>query len=683
MVRKLALAVSLALGTLSVPVHALGLGELSSKSALNQNFSGNITLLSVRPEELDGVRVKLADTEAFNRAGIDRPFYLSLLKFEPTLSKKGNSVIRVTSEFPIREPFMNFLIEVNWPNGRLLREYTVLLDPPTTTRRRPPKVTPAAKAAPAPARSVAPVQKTTAPAASSAAGFDGSEYGPVVANDTAWSIAKKVRPGGVSMEQMMMALLEANPHAFVDGNINRLRKGRILRVPALSEIQKLSRQQARQAYREQQDRWLARRDEKLQGAAQAESADEAPGDGGTAAADPNDQLRIATARPEGEGEAGAGDDDAVAPAASDIKSRLIVARENAETSRQEAETLRTQVDDLQARLENMQKLLTLKDDQLAQFQDRLVTEESAPVETVGEPEPVVAGEEIAPVDEVVEQTAPVEAEEAVAAAVEEAVEAAAADEEYRIEDIAPQIDPDLIVLGGVVEEGRCRGYHPADRPRPGRRGCGAEAMVEAAADEIVVDQDGGDAEIVIEEEPAAESVTPVEPTDSVVTAVEPAPEPAPPEPVVAEQETVSEPVIADTAEPTVADPAPGNPIMRMVEQNILPVAVGGVSLLALFGWLATRGRRRKGEEAEPLLAGAGAAAESAAVELDEAPVVDEPVLDPDALSDLPDSSFLDEFSPSDINSLQDETGKWTRCPRPMSILHMVVTSRRRRCCNRP
>lgn len=166
MVRKLALAVSLALGTLSVPVHALGLGELSSKSALNQNFSGNITLLSVRPEELDGVRVKLADTEAFNRAGIDRPFYLSLLKFEPTLSKKGNSVIRVTSEFPIREPFMNFLIEVNWPNGRLLREYTVLLDPPTTTRRRPPKVTPAAKAAPAPARSVAPVQKTTAPAAS-------------------------------------------------------------------------------------------------------------------------------------------------------------------------------------------------------------------------------------------------------------------------------------------------------------------------------------------------------------------------------------------------------------------------------------------------------------------------------------------------------------------------------------
>ena len=102
-------------------------------------------------------------------------------------------------------------------------------------------------------------------------------------------------------------------------------------------------------------------------------------------------MKIATARPEGEGEAGAGDDDAVSPAASDLKSRLIVARENAETSRQEAETLRTQVDDLQARLENMQKLLSLKDDQLAQLQDRLVTDESAVTETATEMQPEARG----------------------------------------------------------------------------------------------------------------------------------------------------------------------------------------------------------------------------------------------------------------------------------------------------
>ena len=184
----------------------------------------------------------------------------------------------MTSEFPIREPFLNFLIEVNWPKGRLLREYTVLLDPPTTTKRRPPKVTPAARTTAGGTGQAEPVGPTDRPAVRRRPvrprqSARGSEYGPVMANDTAWSIAKKVRPGGVSMEQMMMALLEANPQAFIDGNINRLRKGQILRVPSLSEIQELSRQQAREAYREQQDQWLARRDEKLQSAAESEQAE--------------------------------------------------------------------------------------------------------------------------------------------------------------------------------------------------------------------------------------------------------------------------------------------------------------------------------------------------------------------------------------------------------------------------
>lgn len=196
---------------------------------MNQNFQGDITLLSAKADELDTIRVKLADSEAFTRAGVDRPFYLSLLKFEPVLGDKGRPVIRVTSEFPIREPFMNFLVEVNWPNGRLLREYTVLLDPPTTTKRRPPAVAPAAKVAASTPRKAAvkptTVQATPPAAPSGTVSTDGSEYGPVRANETAWSIAKKLRTGGVSMEQMMIALLNANPQAFVDGNINRLRRG--------------------------------------------------------------------------------------------------------------------------------------------------------------------------------------------------------------------------------------------------------------------------------------------------------------------------------------------------------------------------------------------------------------------------------------------------------------------------
>ncbi|MCW5587900.1 MAG: hypothetical protein KIS75_17350, partial [Chromatiales bacterium] len=444
---------------MSVPVHALGLGELSSKSGLNQNFSGDITLLSVQAEELDTVRVKLADTDAFARAGVDRPFYLSLLKFEPALTAKGATVIRVTSEFPIREPFLNFLVEVNWPNGRLLREYTVLLDPPTTTKRRPPQVTPAPQtrrttpvpAAAAPARPAAPTAKTAVTAQSEMAA-GGSEYGPVKANDTAWSIAKQVRPRGVSMEQMMIALLNANPNAFVDGNINRLRKGQILRVPNAAEIQQLSRQEARQAYRQQQDAWLAQRNEKLQSAAEQAAADTASTTSGATEADAQDQLRIATARPEGVGEAGAGDDNATATTSSDLSSRLIAARENAETSRQEAETLRSQVDDLQERLQNMQKLLTLKDDQLAQLQDRVVSEEAevpaaaAPAEA--EVPEVVLANQVDP--------AAADAKAEVAQAVDQAVAeltgaAKAPVVGYRIQDIPPQIDPDRIVLGGGAQ----------------------------------------------------------------------------------------------------------------------------------------------------------------------------------------------------------------------------------------
>ena len=668
MVRKLALAVSLALGTLSVPAHALGLGELSSKSTLNQNFRGDIALLSVQPDELDSIRVKLADSEAFERAGVERPFYLSLLKFEPTVNAAGKTVVRVTSEFPIREPFLNFLVEINWPNGRLLREYTVLLDPPVTTMRRPPTVTPAARTAapvatPAPAtppRRTEPVEaqpKPTpvAPAVTTAAP---GEYGPVKANDTAWRIASRLRPDGASMEQMMMALLAANPEAFIDGNINRLKRGKILRVPALAEIQEISRQQARQAYREQQDQWLARRDAKLRAQVEGRTADAQPIAGEEAS---DDQLRIATARPDGEGEAGAGEDDAVSPTASDLKSRLMVARENAETSRQEAETLRSQVDDLEVRLRDMQKLLSLKDEQLAQLQDRMTADamvaEETPVELVeaasdevppaGEAEaadvqlanqqvdaetPVIEGE-ADPVEQTMAEVGAAAATEASEAAESDATEPvveptapSGLDPDFLIADVPPQIDPNAIVTQTMVTE--------------------------SAGEELVIGDDMAPGEIVIGEDTDGA----IAPDVAVAElAVEPAPVTEPSEPT-----TAIEPQTAAAIDTTTADRA-ASPLVPaalagMIEKNIVPIAGGAVLLLGLIGWLVTRGRGKadKGDDL-PLAAAGASAAEMPATDL-EMPAVDQPVPN-DTLSDLPDSAFLDEFSPSDINALQDETGE--------------------------
>ena len=679
MVRKLALAVSLALGTWNVPVHALGLGELSSKSALNQNFQGDITLLSAKADELDTIRVKLADSEAFTRAGVDRPFYLSLLKFEPVLGDKGRPVIRVTSEFPIREPFMNFLVEVNWPNGRLLREYTVLLDPPTTTKRRPPAVAPAAKVAASTPRKAAvkptTVQATPPAAPSGTVSTDGSEYGPVRANETAWSIAKKLRTGGVSMEQMMIALLNANPQAFVDGNINRLRRGQILRVPAISEIQELSRQAARAAYREQQDAWLARRDARLQQA--AEAATEPTGTGetatGAAAAEGSDQLRIATARPEGQGEAGAGDDDARSTTAANLRDRLIVARENAETSRQEAESLRGQVDDLQDRLADMQRLLSLKDEQLAQLQDKVITGDEA----AAAPEPV---------EPVVEPEAPATLE-----VTAESTPAWVPGPDYQIPEVVNQVDADRVV-GGAGEDGTVSTEIVVESVPAGVADAVPETVGEVVqgetfaigeippqidADRIVqmADADGlvPESALMVEDGGAPVADVAVAPTlgsEEIViemageSAVMPEPTAEPTAPVVAEiaPPVVNEPPVA--AEPPTAAPVAAEPpavqsesMLGMLERNMVPIAAGAVGLLGLFGWLATRRRR---EEAAPELAEAAAVANASAAATaadDEMDAIDQPMFDGDTMNDLADSSFLDEFSPSEINALQDETGE--------------------------
>ncbi len=137
MVRKLSLAIALAIGIVPFGANALGLGDIHLKSALNQHFSGDINLLSVTADEIPDIKVRLASQDAFQRAGIDRPFLLTKLRFKPVAMDDGSFAVKVSSLEPIREPFLNFLIEVNWPKGKLVREYTVLLDPPVTLDRKP------------------------------------------------------------------------------------------------------------------------------------------------------------------------------------------------------------------------------------------------------------------------------------------------------------------------------------------------------------------------------------------------------------------------------------------------------------------------------------------------------------------------------------------------------------------
>lgn len=339
--------------------YALGLGEINARSALNQNFDADINLLSLDETELDSIRISLASPENFQKAGVERPFFLSSLRFKAERKSDGTAVVRVSSDFPIREPFLNFLLEVNWPKGRLLREFTVLLDPPVTTKRRAPKVTQAGTSTAARESGDGRRQATAAEGTQAGPG----EYGPVNANETLWSIARSTQYSGASMHQQMMGLFNANPQAFIRNNINQLKKGAILRVPSREEILSTGRTEAQAAYQEQQDAWVAARSRPSTIASTAGQA-----------AEPAAQLRIAAAYPEEKEDAGAVDAQVEAPtgdAASGIDADLLMARENAESARLEAEGLRDQVDDLRAQLDDLQRLLTLKDDQLAQMQANL------------------------------------------------------------------------------------------------------------------------------------------------------------------------------------------------------------------------------------------------------------------------------------------------------------------------
>ncbi len=115
------------------PLHnasALGLGELDVQSVMNQELDARIDLVSVKTGDIINMSVRLADPEVFKSAGLPRPYHLTKLKFEPVETAENAGYIRITSKERIREPYLNFIIEVTWPNGRLLREYSVLLNKP-------------------------------------------------------------------------------------------------------------------------------------------------------------------------------------------------------------------------------------------------------------------------------------------------------------------------------------------------------------------------------------------------------------------------------------------------------------------------------------------------------------------------------------------------------------------------
>ncbi|MDA7087738.1 peptidoglycan-binding protein LysM [Pseudomonas sp. SA3-5] len=211
-------------------VPALGLGEITLHSALNQPLEAEIELLQVADLSSGDLLVRLASAEVFSRSGVDRLFFLNDLRFTPLL-RGSNSVIRVVSSQPVREPYLNFIVEVARPNGALLREYTLLLDPPGSSAYRTVAAVPKVRAASERQVVSAPSAVAAAPRVMPAADA-GARY-QVASGDSLWKIAAGLRAAGsqASQQALMRDIHALNPQAFSRGDINRLRAGADLLLP--------------------------------------------------------------------------------------------------------------------------------------------------------------------------------------------------------------------------------------------------------------------------------------------------------------------------------------------------------------------------------------------------------------------------------------------------------------------
>jgi pilus assembly protein FimV len=370
----------IAAGLIALPLtaYAAGLGKLSVNSALGQPLSAEIELFAADQAELDSLAANLASDQAFRDARVEFAPVLSTLRFAVEKKPGNKAVLKVTSTRPVNDPFVDFLVELNWASGRLVREYTMLLDPPSVAVQQkvapvvvapavtaPPAAKPAPAAAPDPVTAVAP---PSAKAPATAAAVPVPDTIQVKRGDTLAGIARRVRPEGVSLEQTLVGLYRENTRAF-DGNMNRLRAGAKLNVPDAEKIAAITQQDAGREVRLQAADWRAYRQKLAEAVVQA--------------AEPSEQ---ATSGQAASGQITAKVDDAAKPSADAQKDMLKLSRVTppAAGADKEAaalqEKLRAQEEDALAReraLEESSERVAMLEKQVQDMQELVRMKEEA------------------------------------------------------------------------------------------------------------------------------------------------------------------------------------------------------------------------------------------------------------------------------------------------------------------
>jgi pilus assembly protein FimV len=418
MVRIIRSGVALAL-LLGVSVaNAAGLGKLSVNSALGQVLNAEIDLVSLQPGEADSLTARVAAPEAFRDARIEYTNALRLLRFSVEKRPSGQPFLKVTSIGPINEPFIDVLIEVTWPAGRIQREYPILLDPPGYSQRAAPPSVAAAPASRAPETSPATAPALSSPSPAAEPGAPGTAppvtsgtpsaqaemaassrgappapreggpetYGPVQKGDTLRKIAEETKPSSVSLEQMLVALYRENKTAFSGNNMNRLKTGQILKVPSVDEVAQVESKDANKEIRTHVADWKVYREQLAGGVAaipaRGDSTNVASGRIGSAAVTPpptpspdsKDMLKLSKSEAS---KAGAGKGPS--------QERLNALQEEVTAKDKALKEAQSRVADLEKQIRDMQRLLDLKGAAPAKADTKVAVAPPVPTKV---PEPV-------------------------------------------------------------------------------------------------------------------------------------------------------------------------------------------------------------------------------------------------------------------------------------------------------
>ncbi|MEP6656482.1 MAG: FimV/HubP family polar landmark protein [Betaproteobacteria bacterium] len=348
---------------------ALGLGRLTVQSSLGQPLAAQIELTSATRDELDSLAAKVADPGLYRQNNLSYQGVLARARITLERTQGGQAYLRVATASPVNEPYLDLMVELNWSAGRVVREYTFLLDPPGLVAATP-AVDPVApvRGAGAPARA-APAASASASTSAGIGGggtparaegqgrsSPGTSY-TVRRGDSLARIAGQSKPDGVSLEQMLVALFKSNPEAFDGDNMNRLRSGSILKIPGAGEVEGTAPSEASRVVRMQASDWRTYRDRLAAGAPASEGAGGRQTGGRIttaveertpAAAAGGDQVRVSKEAAQGRGASATAED--------------IVARDRALKDAQ------ARIADLEKTLKDLQRVVELRNPTMAQLQ---------------------------------------------------------------------------------------------------------------------------------------------------------------------------------------------------------------------------------------------------------------------------------------------------------------------------